>query len=112
MDFGISDMYGQGEERGATMSHSKGSIMVLGCISVSGVEDLLKLDELEKKTYHQIFTIHATQSGNHPIGNIFSFQKEYDAKNTVKACLDRKTYIIEAVLDHFDRAQEVEQAIF
>lgn len=49
MDFGISDMYGQGEERGATMSHSKGSIMVLGCISVSGVEDLLKLDELEKK---------------------------------------------------------------
>lgn len=42
-------MYGQGEERGATVSHSKGSIMVLGCISVSGVEDLLKLDELEKK---------------------------------------------------------------
>lgn len=39
-------MYGQGEERGATVSHSKGSIMVLGCISVSGVEDL---DELEKK---------------------------------------------------------------
>lgn len=77
------------------MSHSKGSIMVLGCISVSGVEDLLKLDELEKKR-----TIRFLQYMQHNLETIqlatYSvFRKNMMQKKTVKACLDRKTYIIE-----------------
>ena len=98
--------------------------MAWGCISASGVEDIVHIDGiLNAENYRQILIHHVIPSGKRLIGNCFISQHDSDPKHTVhavKSYLERKTTdrtltvmdwlpqsrdlnIIEAVWYHLDR---------
>ena len=66
-----------------------------GCISVSGVGDIVRIDGImNAEKYRQVLIHHAILSGKRLIGNGFTFQYDNDPKHTanaVKSYLERKT---------------------
>ena len=100
------------------MKHGGGSVLVWGCISASGVDNIVRLDGImNAEKFRQVLIHHAIPSGKHLIGNGFIFQHGNDPKHTANA---RKTAdktltvmdwtpqipdlnIIEAVWDRLDR---------
>ena len=65
-----------------SVKHGGGSVMVWGCISASGVGDIVRIDEiLNAKKYRQILIHHAIPSGKCLIGNCFIFQRNNDLKH-------------------------------
>ena len=75
-----------------SVKHGGGTVLVWGCISVSGVGDIVQIDV---QTIHQYSTVqdrqvlinHAIPSGKFLIGNGFIFEHDNDPKSN----LERKT---------------------
>ena len=110
-----------------SIKHGGDSVMVLGCVSASSAEEIVKIDGImNAEKYHQLLSHHALPSAKRLIGNGFIFLHGNDPKHTadaVKAYLQRKVKdgtpsvldcppplpqspdlnIIEAVWDHLDR---------
>lgn len=66
-----------------TIKHGGGSVLVWGCISSSGVGDLIRIDgKLTGERYVEILRQHAIPSGMRLIGNNFILQQDNDPKHS------------------------------
>ena len=93
-----------------------------GCISASGVGDIVRIDGIiNAEKYRQVLFHYAIPSGKHLIGNSFIFQCHNNLMlMPVKSYLERKIAdwppqssdlnILEAVWDHMDRERNKGQA--
>ena len=76
-----------------TIKHGGGSVMVWGCFSSAGVDDLVKIEGIMKKEQCKtILENNAIPSGLRTIGHGFAFMQDNDPKHTSKLC---KNYIKE-----------------
>ena len=113
-----------------SVKHGGGSVLVRGCISASGVGDVVQIDGImNAEEYKQVLFFHAIPYRKSQIGNVFIFQHDNNPKytaNAVKSYLVRKTAdktltimdwppqspdlnIIGAGWDHLDRERNERQ---
>ena len=102
-----------------SVKHGGGSVLVWGCISASGVGDIVRIEGImNAEKYRQVLIHHAIASGKCLFGKGFIFQHENDPKhsaNAEKSYLERKTAkspdlnIIQAVWDHLHREKNKRQ---
>ncbi|CAK9806963.1 Transposable element Tc1 transposase [Anthophora quadrimaculata] len=70
-----------------TVKHDGGSVMVWGCVSMTSVGDLIRIDEkMNKEMYKRILEQHAIPSGYRLIGRGFILQQDNDPKHSYKLC--------------------------
>ena len=78
-----------------SVKHGGGSVLIWGCISASGVGNIVRIDGIMNSEKHRQVLIHnAIPSGKRLIGNGFIFQHDNNSKHTanaVKSYLERKT---------------------
>ena len=74
------------------MKHGEGSVLIWGCISASGVGDIVRIDGImNAETYKQVSNHHVIPSGKCLIGNVFIFQHNNNTGNAVKSYLEKNS---------------------
>ena len=79
----------------STIKHGGGNIQVWGCISIKGVEDIVRITEkLTGEKYKNILYNHTVPSGRQLMGDYFIIQQDNDPKHTCKLVLKICLYLL------------------